>query len=109
MAHAAELFALQRHLFIELFIVAGRRRFGQSEIRGPFAPGDANPIGKALQPAMIPLRPILARIYQRVTAARAQWPAMTALRLIRVLDVLHEYGCGLTVRRRSDRARYSGQ
>ena len=40
-----------------------------------------------------PFRPILttatlARMSQRVTAARAQWPTMTALRLIRVLDVL---------------------
>ena len=30
----------------------------------------------------------LTRISQRVAAARAQWPTMTALRLIRVLDVL---------------------
>ena len=35
----------------------------------------------------------LARIPQRVTAARAQRPTLTALRLIRALDVLHEYDC----------------
>ncbi|MFQ5745232.1 MAG: hypothetical protein ACE5HV_16875, partial [Acidobacteriota bacterium] len=28
-------------------------------------------------------------------AARAQWQAMTALRLARGLDVLHEYACAL--------------
>jgi len=37
----------------------------------------------------------LACISQRLAAARAQWPAMTALRLIRVLNVLQEYACAL--------------
>jgi len=37
----------------------------------------------------------LAWISQRVAAARARWRAMTALRLIRVLDVLHEHASAL--------------
>ena len=37
----------------------------------------------------------LAWISQRVAAARARWRAMTALRLIRVLDVLREHASAL--------------
>ena len=37
----------------------------------------------------------LARTSQRVATTRARWRAMTAFRLIRVLDVLHEYVCAL--------------
>jgi len=54
--------------------------------------------GGAPSCALLPSRcrnRLLARTSQRVAAARGQLRAMTAFRLIRVLDILHEYASAL--------------
>ncbi|MFQ5744763.1 MAG: helix-turn-helix domain-containing protein, partial [Acidobacteriota bacterium] len=69
--------------------LAGKLGVSQQYVQQLEDPNRANPTCVTLRK----VADALARTSQRLAAARAQWCAMTALRLVRGLDVVHGHAC----------------